>query len=50
MVAWQVIGERHFAELFLLPAQASGLTMNEYSSSTTAGLDLKHSRPVSTWG
>lgn len=55
MVAWRVIGEHHFEnpglltpELFLLPAQASGLTMNEYSSSTAAGLDLRHSRPMST--
>lgn len=52
MVAWQVIGEHHFEnpglltpELFLLPAQASGLTMNEYSSSTTTGLDLNIQDP-----
>lgn len=55
MVAWRVIGEHHFEkpglltpELFLLSAQAGSLTMNEYSSSTTAGLDLKRSRPMST--
>lgn len=57
MVAWQVIGEHHFEnpglltpELFLLPAQASGLTMNEYSSSTTTGLDLNIQDPWAHWG
>lgn len=57
MVAYRVIGEHHFEnpglltpELFLLPPQASGLAANEDSSSKTAGLELKHSRPLSTQG